>query len=56
MSIYDDLQAALSSHRGEMALFARDLRQVGNFHSKAISTILLLNKFTLNTWPLYLFI
>ncbi|KAL2900174.1 Kinesin-like protein KIN-5C [Bienertia sinuspersici] len=27
MSIYDDLQAALSSHQGEMALFARELRK-----------------------------
>ncbi|XP_057549595.1 kinesin-like protein KIN-5C [Amaranthus tricolor] len=30
MSIYDDLQATLSSHQGEMALFARELRE--RFH------------------------
>uniref|UniRef100_A0A803L2W5 Kinesin-like protein n=1 Tax=Chenopodium quinoa TaxID=63459 RepID=A0A803L2W5_CHEQI len=30
MSIYDDLQATLASHQGEMALFARELRQ--RFH------------------------
>ncbi|XP_021766534.1 kinesin-like protein KIN-5C [Chenopodium quinoa] len=30
MSVYDDLQATLASHQGEMALFARELRQ--RFH------------------------
>lgn len=27
-SIFDDLQSTLSTHQGEMALFARELRQV----------------------------
>lgn len=36
MSIYDDLQATLSSHQGEMALFARELREVCVFFAKAI--------------------
>lgn len=28
-SLFDDLQSSLSTHAGEMAIFARELRQVG---------------------------
>lgn len=43
MSIYDELQATLSSHQGEMALFARELRQRFNDsieHIKDVSEFL----------------